>query len=58
MACLLLSAVASCSGGPVNSFCDIDRPVYIGEGDTLTDETVRQILTHNEVWAKLCESDE
>jgi hypothetical protein len=35
-------------------FCAIAAPVWIGDGDVLTDETARQILRHNNRWEVLC----
>jgi hypothetical protein len=38
-----------------NDFCMVSMPIFIGEADVLTDRTARQILTHNELGARLCD---
>lgn len=35
-------------------FCDIASPVYISRDDTLTQETKRQILTHDIIGERVC----
>jgi hypothetical protein len=49
---LLLSACAT--GGRETDFCIIAQPVLVSKTDTLTEETARQILAHNEVGRALC----
>jgi hypothetical protein len=49
---LLLTGCAS--SGAATNYCDLVRPVYISQQDSLTDGTARQILTHNETWARVC----
>ncbi|WP_373445530.1 hypothetical protein [Salmonella enterica] len=39
---------------PAPSFCSVARAIYIGEEDVLTDETARQIATHDEIGERLC----
>lgn len=50
--------VMLCAGcatnGVENSYCSIAKPIYITQGDELTDDTAREILDHDEVGAKLC----
>ncbi|AFB84052.1 Rz-like spanin [Hafnia phage Enc34] len=36
------------------SFCAVATAIYIGEDDTLSDETARQILIHDEIGERLC----
>lgn len=56
MTCLLLTACAAT--GPATEIIDAGcwwtQPIYISQGDELTDETARQVLAHNEVWALRC----
>jgi len=55
---LLVSFAASgcATREPVgNDFCMVSMPIFIGEADVLTDRTARQILTHNELGARLCD---
>lgn len=58
--CLLLTA---CAGtGRVTEVADAGcywaRPIYVSRGDVLTDETARQVLAHNETWARRCRSEQ
>ena len=48
--------LASCSAtGPVTSeFCAIADPITVSRADVLSDHTARQVLAHNETWARLC----
>lgn len=63
--CLLATLSASCAnlGTATQSAIQISdtgckwaRPIYVGSGDKLTDETARQILAHNKAWAAACGS--
>lgn len=36
-------------------FCMVSNPIFISQHDVLTDGTARQILTHNELGARLCD---
>lgn len=49
---LLLSACAS--GGAATEFCVVGRPILISRADVLTDDTARQLLSHNETGARVC----
>lgn len=52
---LMTSAVSACaSGSAVRDYCVLAGPIYVGREDVLSDETVRQILQHNESWEKIC----
>ena len=55
---LILVAVGltACCDPPVDSFCAIAKPVYMTAEDVLTRDTLREIITHNETWKKLCKS--
>lgn len=51
----MLSLTGCASGGPgADEFCRIARPIYLGDADTLTRETLRAVLAHNEAGAVLC----
>jgi hypothetical protein len=60
---LIAMCVSSCGvSGPVRQIdtaCDWVRPILIApsEVDTLTDDTARQILAHNEAFEAACETD-
>lgn len=57
MAALMISfAVSGCVNkiDPAPSFCAVARAIYIGEEDVLSDQTARQILTHDEIGERLC----
>lgn len=49
--CLLGCATS----GPVSDTCTAWSPIYISDHDTLTMDTARQIYTHNEKGAALCD---
>ena len=51
---MLLSGCANV-GQEINGACAWVKPIYISKLDVLTDGTVRQILAHNETWARECE---
>ena len=53
---LVVTLLTGCaSSGPVTeSYCNTAGPIYVGQDDQLTDETARQILSHNETWASIC----
>lgn len=59
-ACLLLTACAAT--GPatevVDAGCYWTAPIYVSQADDLTDETARQILVHNETWARRCRPED
>lgn len=50
---ILLSACETV-GRVTDSLCVVSDPIYISNDDILTEQTARQILTHNEVGAELC----
>lgn len=57
MVALLMScAVSGCVKriDPAPSFCAVARAIYIGDDDVLSDQTARQILTHDEIGERLC----
>lgn len=39
---------------PAPSFCVVARAIYVGDDDVLSDQTARQILTHDEIGERLC----
>ena len=50
-----LTLLASCaSNGAGIDPCGPWRPILISRADTLTEDTARQILAHNEAGARLC----
>lgn len=38
----------------VDAGCDWTRPIFVSQFDVLTDGTARQVLAHNETWARRC----
>ena len=38
----------------IDTACDWVRPIFISKSDTLTIETARSILVHNEAWEAQC----
>lgn len=55
MVCLTGLLVTSCASiGAGDSFCLIAKPIYVSPRDTLTDDTARAILTHDETGARIC----
>lgn len=36
------------------SFCSTARAIYVSADDQLTDETARQMLSHNEIGKRIC----
>jgi hypothetical protein len=58
LACLLTLCVSGCAtNGPeiIDTGCSWVRPIMVSNADVLTDETAREILTHNEAWSAICE---
>jgi hypothetical protein len=37
-----------------SEFCAIADPITVSRADVLSDHTARQVLAHNETWARLC----
>ena len=55
MLSVALAWLAGCgTDTPPWSDCDWAEPIRPSQADQLTDETVAQILTHNEIGARLC----
>lgn len=56
---LLLTACAAT--GPeievIDAGCLWAAPIYVSHDDVLTDDTARQILAHNETWARRCRGE-
>lgn len=52
-ACLLIGCAAT---SQVHDYCQIAHPILLAKGEAakLSDATAREILTHNEQWAKVC----
>lgn len=38
----------------IDATCDWAGPIYVSREDVLTDETARQILSHNRSWSSIC----
>jgi hypothetical protein len=51
---LLLGACAKSGAATEAAYCSIASPIYISKQDSLTDDTAKQILVHNEHWSRLC----
>ena len=55
---LILSAVLSAGCGidlrELQEDCDWADPIRLSRADVLTDETLKQIVAHNEIGARLC----
>lgn len=45
-----------CCDPPADSFCAVAKPVYLSKEDVLTRDTLREIVTGNDTWAKLCKN--
>ena len=52
----LVIGLTACCDPPADSYCTVAKPVYMSKEDVLTRDTLREIVTHNETWAKLCRS--
>ena len=56
MTTLLMTGCAT--NGPeikiVDNYCKMADAIYISKDDTLTPDTARQILFHNELWQRFC----
>lgn len=54
--CLLLTCVSGCAtnGHVIDTSCAWAKPILVSRQDVLTDETTRQVLSHNETWERLC----
>lgn len=55
--CLMGSLLAGCSflGAEQKSdYCQLAKPIYVGKPDYFTDQTARQILTHNLTGQSIC----
>lgn len=59
-ACLLLTACAGTGRVTevVDAGCYWTAPIYVSQADDLTDDTARQILAHNETWARRCRPED
>jgi hypothetical protein len=54
-ALLLTIFLSACQNGPaINGGCEWAKPIYVSRSDVLTDETKRDILSHNETWKAVC----
>lgn len=53
---LSIAAVGCASISPVHDYCQLAKPIFLakGEAQKLSDATDREILAHNETWAKVC----
>ncbi len=54
--CLMAMLLSGCQapGVVTDSGCLWAGPIYVSRADYLTDGTARQVLAHNETWAKVC----
>ena len=52
--CMLLTGCGGSGSVKDLNGCDWVVPIYVGEADDLSPETARDILTHNELWERLC----
>ena len=50
----LVAGLTACCNPATDSYCTIAKPVYMSKDEVLTRDTLREIVTHNETWAKLC----
>lgn len=50
---LCISGCAT-NGSVIDTACAWVRPIMVSRDDTLTDETARSILIHNETWERVC----
>lgn len=55
VASLLTLFVSGCttSGGVIDG-CTWVEPISVSRHDTLTDQTAKEILAHNEKWERIC----
>lgn len=53
LTCLLTGCAAT---SQIHDYCQIAHPIRLAKGEAakLSDATAREILTHNEQWAKVC----
>lgn len=54
LALAALTLASACQSGPASEFCAVAAPIYVSRSDVLSDDTVRQVLAHNETWKALC----
>jgi hypothetical protein len=56
LVCLLTLCASGCAtnGSVIDTSCAWVRPIMVSRDDQLTDETAREILTHNEAWERIC----
>jgi hypothetical protein len=53
---LMLPFLASCASGTgTDTFCVLAKPIYLRQGDSLTPDTAREILSHDEVGRTYCD---
>lgn len=53
--CIPILGISGCATNPiVSDYCRAFTPITVVPGDTLTDETAKQILAADETWKKLC----
>ena len=51
---LIVALLSGCATSGHGDFCDTASPIYLTYFDTLTPDTARQILKHNETGEALC----
>lgn len=54
---LLSGLLTGCAAtSQIHDYCQIAHPILLAKGEAakLSDATAREILTHNEQWAKVC----
>lgn len=56
LSCLTVFLLSGCSSGGLETrdFCKLAKPIYVGKPDYFSDQTARQILSHNELGKALC----
>lgn len=46
--------IPACAPSPAPTECAWAQPILVSRDDVMTEETARQILTHNETGARVC----
>lgn len=52
--CLMTPFLTACATSGQNNYCQLARPIYLDKKDSLTINTQREILKHDEKGAELC----
>jgi hypothetical protein len=52
---LLASVLGGCTSfNSHDSFCFVSKPIYLSKDDSLTKQTLRDLIKHNESYEALC----